>query len=395
MKKRKILLYPLNEKRHTLYNSIIEILSKKYELIYNPVEKKKNNFGTNKIELFKTKRFRKFYYEYVFPIASLNEIKDIFRKKRQQILPDADLIYSANQIPPGDKPYIIDIENISALNGYAYNRLDKKKIKSELESDRCKAIICWNKDSEESVYRTIESKKIMKKMVTIPFAIKSSKVRKNFNNDAKLLFVSSVNNPDDFDMKGGEITLECFKILKKKYKKIKLNIRARVPENIINKYKNIDGINFITNTLSDKEMKKLFLESDLLVEPLPGLNLMLDCFNYKVPIVCLDFWFMREMIKDAENGLLIESDEYFQKDDYDTYLKNIRINFIRLADKKVINEFALKFAEKSKILLNNKQLRKKFSDISKKMLSGNGSYSINKRNSVLLRLFEKCLGKNI
>jgi hypothetical protein len=74
-------------------------------------------------------------------------------------------------------------------------------------------------------------------------------------------------------------------------------------------------------------MGKLFSNADILLEPVPGINLMLDCMNYKIPMIAFDYWVIPEMVTDCKNGLLVSSSIIFGDiTNTENYLKNLHLN---------------------------------------------------------------------
>jgi len=50
-------------------------------------------------------------------------------------------------------------------------------------------------------------------------------------------------------------------------------------------------------------MKELFLSSDVLLEPLPGMDLMIKCMEFGIPAVCFDYECPYEIIINKKNWI--------------------------------------------------------------------------------------------
>lgn len=386
MKKKTILIYPEGEKLHTLYSSIIELLSKKYNLIYHPKETNEEGI-ISRLKRINTIRY--FYHRFIRYFLNLYT----FKKRKILFEGDFDLIFSSNQIPPGNKDYIINLEFITALSGYNYYGLDLEKIKAEFSKKRCKAIICWNKWAYNTLKNSIDCSSFKHKIKIIPFAIKSDNIKKRPHKGINLLFVSSINNPYDFERKGGLIALEAFSLLSKKISNVKFFVRANVPQKILKNYESNTNIIFLKDYLEKQKMKELFLNSDILLEPLPGINLVLECANFEIPVVCFNGLWFQEIIVNGKTGFLVDSQKLWgdMKKDMKKFLRDFDINYFKLNNLNFAKEISSDFAEKTSLLINKPYLINKFGKELKKALKPQGKYNLIKRNKKLLKLIEESL----
>lgn len=389
MSRKTIAIYPFNEKRHSLYDSIIETLSDKYDLVYEyPKPEVKQGYL---FKLTKIPELRTIYHKHIRELISVNDLKLIFsgnkRKRRDCGNFPYDLIYASNSIPCSDNAYIIDLEVVTALAGYSYSKLDKVKISEEFQKAKCKAIVCWSDFSKKSLTGVIDCSKFVNKIKVIPFAIKSDKIEKKKHKGLNLLFVSSTNNPLDFELKGGIIALEAYSVLIEKYPDVSLTMRTYMPPSIKKKYGKLRGLKLIEQRIDQKELASLFLSSDLLFEPMPGINLMLECMNYKLPIVAFDFGAIPEMVLDKKSGFLVDSSSIFgDKKDVVRFQKELHLNYLKLYNKKADVKLIESFAEKAEILLKDKKIREKMSLETKKLIEKGGKYNLEARNIKILSL---------
>lgn len=390
-KNKKILLYPIKKERHSLHNEDINLIDKNYTLIYTP-EKTRGNLNWS-FKLLKFYPLRIFYHKFIRKFFTFSDLKNLRNKEQTKKLP-CDLIYSVAKIPPFENNYIIDFEKVVSLADHAYDRIDKNFLEKKFAEKNCKAILPWYDIAKRSLIETIDCRKFKDKIHVIPFGMKSDKIKKNYNKkEISILFVSSINNPYDFELKGGIIALEVYSKLIKKYPHLLFKIRAHVPKWVEKKYGNLKGLEFIKEFLSWEEMKKLFLDSDILLEPGVGTNLMLDCMNFALPIVAFDRWEIPEMVIDGKNGFIVDSSliygEKKTKEQFQDYLKNYHIRHFNTYKKKFPDKVINDFVESTSKLIENKKLRVKFSKFAKSLVEKGGKYNLEKRNKKLLELFDK------
>ncbi|GEM_PF-3774113 len=390
-KKRTIAIFPFNEKRHTVFNSFILELKKKYNIIYNPMIKEKSKVI---IMISRIPFIKYLYYKFIKSYFSILDFKNIFKNKERKPSEDYDLILASNSIPDFPCSYILDLEIVNALGGYDSRRMDKEKIKESLSSDNCKAIVCWYEISKDSLVNTIDCSSFKEKIKVIPFGFPSHKfkIARNKDETVKLLFVSSVNNPQDFEQKGGIIAIESYLKLVNSFPDITLTVRSYVPKWVKKKYKNIRGLTFIEKFLSEEEMKELFLSSDIILEPTPGLQLLLEAMDYSIPVICFNAWMIDELVQDSITGFTIDSSKIFgSKDNIEKYVEDFNINYIKFFNRNPDKELVDKFAEKASILIKNQKMREKMGRNAKLLLSEKGRYNFDKMIKEYITLIEQSI----
>lgn len=400
--KKKVALYPFNQKRHSVYTSTISLLKNNYDLFYNPETQVKSKIRKSFSQNYHLKYL---YHKFVRPYFSVEDLKKVVSlilgkdNYDSDILKNNkfDLILASNSIPPGNTNYILDLEILNALSGYDSKRLNKEKIRKQLSDKRCKAIICWYDLCKKELLETIDCSKFKDKIKVIPFGFKSDKIAKNSNKNKKttdLLFICSINNPQDFEQKGGIIALEVYKKLLESNKNITLTLRSYIPDWVKEKYSHLEGIRFIEKFLSDDEMKNLLINSDILLEPVPGLQLLMECMNYEIPVVSFDAWMIGELVKDNKTGFLIDGTRIFgSKDNIEKYTADFNTNYFKLYTKSPDENIISRFTEKSSELIKNKSLRIRMGKNAKNLLSKKGPYSLDKYNKEIISLINNVLKK--
>lgn len=378
--KKNLVIYPFNSRLHTIYNLTLDIFSKNYNLHYNFL--KKDNFYKLKNNLF----LKKIYY---FIIPFIKKIKKRWARlqKETKINPENNLLFCFNELPPKEFDFILDLEIVTGMSGYEYDKLDKEYISERLTSNKCKAIICWNKSSYLSLTKTIDCSKFKNKIKIIPFSGEELNIKKVTKENINFLFVSSINNPDAFETKGGLIALEAYSILSKRHNNIKFFVRANIKEDIIKKYKDTPGLIFLKSYLSDKKMKELMLNSDILFEPIPGIELLLECMSFGIPAISFNFWCIEEMILNGKSGFLIDSSKIFgSKKNMEEYVKNTNENYKKLYKVEECNKYVEEFVNKCEILIKNRKLLNKMREEQQSFVKIGGKHNMQKRSNNLINL---------
>jgi glycosyltransferase involved in cell wall biosynthesis len=303
-----------------------------------------------------------------------------------------DIILSTGTMVDENKPWIIKIlDSPFSMAGHDYKLFLKNLnyIRRYLESDNCKSIIVHTNAAKKG-FEKYFSKKIVKKIVLVNPAIPGDIVpkKKKFGK-IRLLFMGSINNPQEFFLKGGLETLETFKLVNEKYKNIELVMRCKIPSDIKDKYK-LKNLIFLENFLSDEEMKKLYLSSDVLL--LPGYNYFimayLEAFKYGIPIVALDTYGVKDFIKNGKNGFYVKPSKNLPINTPEYPANNRSKKFIE-GIKKIDGKVIANLAKEVSILIENKKLREKMSKECQRLFLTKHSYRNKKK--ILKRIFDKAI----
>lgn len=318
---------------------------------------------------------------------------------------DADLIHICDTFAPMDRPWVMDLELASSLTGYDTKalRLSRKQIEKAFSSEKCKKIIPWTNAGRITLENFLDTSKFRNKIeVVYPSIHPISKNQKykmaEKRNKIRLLFVGSVNNPQDFVWKGGEYAIKCFEILSRKYD-VELVIRCKVPNDIKKKYHGLENLIFLEDTLPKDELYSLYAESNIAL--LPGhvypLMATLESMAFGLPIVTIDGFANSEFVKHEETGFLVGPSEHIPKVVYDpcemtpatATEKSIHQIFFREAggvDPRVVNDLTKYCA----ILIEDESLRKKMGRRAKRRVE-EGNLSMKVRNQKLKRIYEAAI----
>lgn len=384
--KKVLALYPFNQKFPVVYDSTIDMFSKRYNLIYSPPKWSKfywlkdNNIIRN---------------SYYFIMNIIKEIKRNNKKikgDKNELSLKNTLLFCFNQLPPSGFDFIIDLETVLGIVGYDYLKLDetaKKYISDRLASNKCKAINCWNRYAYLDLIKLIDCSRFEHKINIIHFAGRNIKIEKRPKKTLNFLFVASVNNPVAFRTKGGFIALEAYAQLAKKYNNIKFFVRANINKKLAREYRKIPGIVLLTKYLRDEEMNKLFAYSDILLEPFPGMDLMMKSMEFGIPVIAFDYECAYETIFDKKTGFLIDSKPIFgDRSKLDEYCRNQNKNYQKLFDQKKCVKFSSEFVKKCEILIKNKKFLEEMSKRQHSLIEKNGKYSLEKRNKNLIKMID-------
>lgn len=381
---KKIQFYPSIYKLHTAYKSLLTNPPEGYKFLdtYDP------KYLTRK---FKGCKILKKIYRLLTKLLQ----RDLSQKiiKKQRISEEGDLIFSTGVLYYGNKPWVLDIIDCPySLAGYNYNIFFKNKdrIEKKLLEDNCIAVICAN-ESSISFMKKHFSTKLFKKTILIHPGIKVFKMnkKKKGKNYFQILFMGSLNNPDDFLIKGGLETLETFKKLSEKYSNIKLIMKCKLPKGVREKY-SMKNMVFIEEILPYEKVLKLYLDSDILLMPGHCYFLMafLESMSFGLPIVALDTYAVKDYVIDKKTGFLIKPSKNFPYANpfYPTNLRNKEfINSILRGDTNIVNDLA----NKVELLIKNPKLKQKLGKEGKRIAET--KFSIKKRNDKLKKIFDEAL----
>ena len=355
---KKIFYYTLGI--HTYMENLLKNPPPGYEFIIVSDSNKKEL-----INKLKSKSFIKFIYKtYVKRIFNVYGILNkIYSKKSPD---ESDLILSTGPIVNEEKPWVIKIlDTPFSLAGNDYNLFIRNldKIEKSLASPYCKKIIVHTNRCKEHMKKYF-SNKVMDKIVILTPAIKkdADKFNKMNSNKINFLFMGSINNPDEFYMKGGIESIETFIKLRERFDNIELKIRCKVPDFI--KEKKIEGLTIIENNLPWNELEELYRDTDILLMPAYGgyfIMAYLESFSYGIPIIALDTYGVNEFVINGETGFHVNPSlkaPIFSEE----YPANTRtINFIEIikeGDPEVIDNLVNKCSN----LINNRRLLLKMSN---------------------------------
>jgi len=391
-----IYFYKDLNKPHSLYNELLNNPPNGYKF-YIPELEKRELVSKGKIDFVKSlplvrRIYRGFLYHFYNPIKNEN------LKFSSKVLPkDIDLIFSAGRLVlRQDKPYVLDmVDKINCLMGYNQKLFlkNRKYIQQSLESPSCKAIVCFTEALRADIKNEFKSPKINKKL-TVVYITKNFPKKKLLNkkhNSINLLFVGSINNPQDVLIKGALETLESFKQIVQKNPNVHLFVRCKLPEFMKKKYGGLKNLHLIENFLSEKEMEDLYLNANIFITPAHNLNALapLEAMYYGLPLIATDTWAVNEVVINNYNGFLIKKSEEIPYDEEKIHqdIKNPR--YLRMFEK-VDRALIERIVAKVEFLINNPNLMKRMGKNGRQMVL-TGKFSYKNRIEKLKTIFDGAL----
>lgn len=306
---------------------------------------------------------------------------------------NTDLIYASQHIISTEKPWLVDVELVSALSGYFNISPIKKIIEKKLNQKNCKKILPWSEWSKGTITNCFKDKSIIDKIQVVRHTVPPQEIKKNKDDSIiKILFVGTINPGTvlNFEFKGLYETIDAFLKLQKEYKnKIQLIVRSTVPNNIKQIIDQNDGIVHHDRKLSQQEMHQLFSECHIF--PHVGYEVMnisvLEAMSYGISVIATDLFNSSELIKNEQNGFLIKplKSEVF----YDKYGQPNESSPKYVSEmKKERSYLTKKLAESIRILIEDKKLCYKMGIEAHKSFI-EGEFSIKKRNLLLKKIFDE------
>src|SRR3989344_8588783 len=225
--------------------------------------------------------------------------------------PETDLVISNGTLVDEQKPWILEtLDAPQSLGGNDYRIFLKNipRIENALLSHYCKRILVHTDACKKEFEKYFSSNVIEKILKVTPGISGSDEIRRPVRRRTlTFLFMGSINNPSEFYIKGGLEAFATFQKLVVQYPYARLVVKCFVPPEIKEQYKDVPHIEIIDRNLSDSEMEKLYLDSDVLLMPGHGYYVMafLEAFSYGLPIISLDTYGVSEFVKDKINGFVI------------------------------------------------------------------------------------------
>jgi len=366
-------------KHHTLYD----------ELINFPPEGV--DYVVSSGEVYSTRKYKVFnflYNKFIKNIAP--NIGNVYHKLKKENA-GVDLVHICNNFTPRDSPWVVDIENVGSFTGHDKQILlsQKKNIEKQLSSKHCKKIMPWMSASKKTLERFLDIKGFEDKIEVVKPAIHPMpRMEKQKHEKIMLLFISSINHPHTFIVKGGLYALESFKKLSAKYD-VELIVRSIVPEDIKRNYLNLEGLKFIEELLPQQELFNIYNNSDIFILPGHNYTLMatLECMAFGLPTVAIDGWATNEFVEDGKTGFLVEPSELIPvKEDIPIDWTPGFWENVEKVDQKVVEGLV----DKIKVLIENDSLRREMGMRARKRIE-QGDLSIDHRNRKLRRIYEEVL----
>jgi glycosyltransferase involved in cell wall biosynthesis len=303
---------------------------------------------TNRIKTFKITKFT--------DLISYNH----FIPKRY--LTDINLIYSPGKIILNKFPWVIEIDNVAVLTYYNLGllKLFRPIIMRYLKSSYCKSIICISNAAKISVVNYFKDPIISKKCVVVYPYVNIPKFKHKTHKNVRLLYIST-----DFYLKGGKEILHVFEKLSHEYPDLELDVISNTPTDVVKNYSLLKNIHFIPATLEKKEIyEKYYSNADIFLQIsyLDSFGLVnLEAVSAGLPIISTDMFAIPEMVYNKKNGFIIHSPVSIFNTDCTPNEKFWKVHLGNYAKTHDFNEVEKDLEAKLRLLITNKNLRKKMS----------------------------------
>jgi len=393
------------EKLHSLWKSFIYNPPdgyRYYDLKGQIIQKKsKNNVDSTKIINKETsiqdKSFQflvQFFFKNLKNVYMNQLLKEFLCKRRSKKIYELkpDIVYCINgQFINNKLPWVVDVENVGVFTvHYYYSALLNKKyrtyIENKLSSENCKKILPYSETSKKSILTTLDCKNFIHKIDVVPNVVKIIKnVQKIPHDHFTILFIGSVQNPDEFYNRGGQELVISFSRMQKKFSNLKLILRSKIPNEFKNILKNKKNVEIYEHPLNFPKFEELFLKSDLFI--LLGYSgyamSILEAMNYELPIITTDFLENSDKVINMYNGFKIALGKNTPK----FYLPHIPIHFNEKNRPQLDKDFIDEVCDKIQFLYDNNSERIKMGENSKKLVIK--EFSLEQKNHKLKKIFDK------
>jgi glycosyltransferase involved in cell wall biosynthesis len=369
--------------KHSLYNSLVDHPPKNCEVFYH-----KKGINKRIENIHKKSYVSKTLKNYQIPFLPLNLIKSSLMNidKRE----DFDTLFCSGLVPFTKSNWVADCEYASQFAGYnKFNlRVYRRVIQKRFAKDNCLSIFSWTEKGVNTLRKFFPEKSVTKKTNFLPIAqLPSNNPSKEVNNNVIFTFISSINLPFDYRIKGGEIAIESFNRLCKKFDNVKLIFRSYIPEKLKQKYSSNKNIEFINENLPFDQYQEILNRSDVLLFPsfnTPGV-IFIEMMKYGIPTITSNVWANEEMIQHNHNGLILQDKIYSKMEDNDGF--PLWDDYSNYYDRKIIDNLSMKYCDLMSKYADDPKLIRIHGEEGKKKLSKNGRYSIKTRNDILSRAF--------
>jgi glycosyltransferase involved in cell wall biosynthesis len=221
---------------------------------------------------------------------------------------DVDLIYSYNHVIHSHINWVVNVEWSHILVGRDTRYFNKYKsnIEEALSSNWCKGILTWTQKAKDSIALCYDTRYFRDKIKVIPPTAHPKDYNRSYYKGGKLkiLFIGSIDTPEDFYAKGGVEVIQSFKILKENGYDVELTIRANAPKEL-----ELSGIRVIRNILPKNEFEELFKQADVFVLPSHYAQEMvvLEAMSWGLPVIASEIATFGEYITECHDGLVLKT----------------------------------------------------------------------------------------
>jgi glycosyltransferase involved in cell wall biosynthesis len=291
-------------------------------------------------------------------------------------------------------PWVVDVEYANELVGGNDIKIVRRAVQKSLASKYCRKVMPWSNWAKRTLYHSMNCDSFKEKIETVHFGMRPKNITKKKAEDkVTLLFVGSINlsNAFTFESKGGVEAIEAFLKLREKYDRIELVVRSWVPPEVKAKYANSPDVKILDSPLSDEELTKLYVSSDIFLFP-SHLNLgmaILEAMSYELPVIARRIYDIPEAVEDMKTGLLVDPLSTMPYYTWNGAPNGIKIEFLPYV-RKYRRQLVNQIVEKASLLIEDAELMRKLGRQARASIE-TGRFSIENRNAKLKRIFDEAV----
>lgn len=289
----------------------------------------------------------------------------IFQVVKIKPFDNFDYVFSYNRFVKTDKPYVVAVENPSAMVHYSFLRsksfLGRYNLKKVFNNTNIKAFCCMSKACESTMryyYDIPESVELYQIYPYIKDEISQNEMKmKVMNNTVNCLFISS-----DFNLKGGNELLYALKTNRlTEDDRIHVDIITKVEylnNDIIEEIRRCKNISLYDFKFTKDELNGFYKKANILINMtrMDSFSLVtLEALKYGCAFISTDMYAIREMVHNEKNGFLTHPSVSLWNIDNTRNMKVSKKEKTRLNEAYVDKRIGDFLAEKLLVLINDKQ----------------------------------------
>ena len=308
-----------------------------------------------------------------------------------------DILHYLHMLPSDlpSKPFIVDIEHVTALNNYQpFTEASIQRIKIILTNHKCKKIVTLSRAATSGIkklfgsdYSKIEKKVFLLYPASLCYYDQFKDTLDNqyipLDSTLKILFVGS-----HVYRKGLHELLSAVKNLHRKGLNVKCYVVSDADNELRKKYAG-DRISFYPPAFLKKEIiRKFYLPADVFVMPTHwdtfGMA-YLDALASGTPVITTNQYCSSEIVRDRINGFLINSDKLFfhQYELPSLQERKSFLNYVKEQEGKLVHQLE----EKITYFYDNRDEVKRMGENALRDFREGGKFSLAIRNNKLIDIY--------
>ncbi|GLG89816.1 glycosyltransferase family 4 protein [Sellimonas catena] len=301
----------------------------------------------------------------------------------QTVIPhydEVDAYFSYNRFVKSSKPYILAVENPTALVHYHPKRsrsyLGKYHLRKSWNDSNLKAVVCLSKACQSTMkyyYDIPENLPIYQIYPYVQDSINEDELEQKVNNNnINCLFISS-----QFYLKGGGEVIEA--IERNKWylnDKIEFNIITKLDqldEQIKTKIGKMPNVKLWDFSFTKKQLNKFYKNANIFINltRMDSFSLVtLEALHYGCAFISTDMYAIKEMVQDMYNGFTVKSPSMYWNQD-NTLNENLsKEEKSNLSGPKIDEQIVDFLSEKLNIFIENPNILKEMQINSFNMANG-------------------------